>query len=157
MKKIISSRSALVLHSYAVIVFFALPFFFLWPVISKTTSPGEKAMELLLFGFTFGMFCFLLFSLNRSACVVWFEDGLVKRKGLFRGFYKECPVRAIQTVKIQYVSQQVGFGTFIFLVEDRKPEDRKFLRMRKDSYISFRKNKKNMAFLRTFWSGKIES
>lgn len=114
-------------------------------------------MGLLLFGVTFGIFCFLLFALNRSACVVWFEDGIVKRKGLLRGFYKECPVQAIQTVKIQYVSRQVGFKTFIFLVEDQTPADQKFWRMRKDSYISFRKNKKNLAFLRTFWSGKIES
>jgi len=81
---------------------------------------------------------------------------MIKRKGLIHGFYKECSVRAIQTVKIKYVHREVGFGTFIYLIDDRTQSYKKFLRIRKDSYICFRKNKKNLAFLNTFWSGKVE-
>jgi hypothetical protein len=108
---------------------------------------------LLLFSAFFGLGCFLLWYLNRSVCVVWLEDGMIKSKGLIHGFYKECSVRAIQTVKIQYVHRE---GTFIYLVDDRTQPYEKFLRIRKDSYICFRKNKKNFAFLRTFWSREVE-
>jgi hypothetical protein len=108
---------------------------------------------LLLFSAFFGLGCFLLWFLNRAVCVVWLEDGMIKSKGLIHGFYKECSVRAIQTVKIKYVHRE---GTFIYLVDDRTQSYEKFFRTRKDSYICFRKNKKNLAFLRTFWSGTIE-
>jgi hypothetical protein len=108
---------------------------------------------LLLFSAFFGLGCFLLWFLNRAVCVVWLEDGMIKSKGLIHGFYKECSVRAIQTVKIKYVHRE---GTFIYLVDDRTQSYEKFFRTRKDSYICFRKNKKNLAFLRTFWSREVE-
>ena len=154
MKKIISSKSALVLCSFSIVLFFCfslIPFGFV--VFGESQEIGA---ELLLFGVFFGLGCFLLWFLNRAACVVWLEDGMIKRKGLLCGFYKECSVRTIQTVKIKYVHREVGFGTFIYLVDDSTQPYKKFLRIRKDSYICFRKNKKNLAFLRTFWLGTLE-
>lgn len=112
-----------------------------------------KEEGLLLFGVVFALACFFLWGLNRAACVIWIEDGMIKRKGLICGFYKECSIRAIQTVKIKHVRRE---GTFIFLVDDRTQPYKKFLRLRKDSYICFRKNKKNLAFLRAFWTGTVE-
>jgi hypothetical protein len=102
------------------------------------------------------MLFILVMCLNRTACIIWLEDGIVKRKGLIRGFYKECCIDSIRKVKIHHSHREVGFGAFIYLADDRSPEFAKFLRMRKDSYISFRKNKKNIEFLRTFWQGQIE-
>ena len=154
MKKIISSRSALVLCSSSIALFWGLSLLPLGVVVFG--NPQEIGAGILFFGLSFGLGCFLLWYLNRAACLVWYEDGIVKRKGLIRGFYKECSVRAIQTVQIKYVRKEVGFGTFIYLVDDRKQPYRKFFRIRKDSYICFRKNKKNMTFLRTFWSGALE-
>ena len=154
MKKIISSKSALVLCSFSIILFFGLSLIPLGLVVFGTMR--EKGIGLLLVGVCFAFGCFFLWYLNRAACVVWVEDGMIKRKGLIRGFYKECSVRAIQAVKIEYIHREVGFGTFIYLIDDRTQPYKKFFRIRKDSYICFRKNNKNLAFLRTFWSGAIE-
>ncbi|MBQ9801962.1 MAG: hypothetical protein IJW51_02685 [Clostridia bacterium] len=154
MKKIISSRSALVLCSFSIILFWGLSLISLGLVVFG--EPQEIGVGLLLFCVLFGSGCFLLWFLNRAACVVLIEDGMIKRKGLIYGFYKECSVRALQTVQIKYVHREVGFGTFIYLVDDRTQPYKKFFRIRKDSYICFRKNKKNIALLRTFWSGTVE-
>ena len=153
-KKIISSRSSLVLCIFSIIMFWGLSLIPLGLLIFG--EPQEIVAGLLLFSAFFGLGCFLLWFLNRAVCVVWLEDGMIKSKGIIHGFYKECSVRAIQTVKIQYVHRDVGFGTFIYLIDDRTQPYKKFLRVRKDSYICFRKNKRNLAFLRTFWSGAIE-
>jgi hypothetical protein len=154
MKKIISSRSSLAVCSFAIVLFWGLSLLPLGLVVFGESK--EIGAALLLFGSFFGLGCFLLWFLNRAACVVWIEDGMIKSKGLIHGFYKECSVRSIQVVRIKYVHREVGFGTFIYLIDDRTQAYKKFLRIRKDSYICFRKNKKNLAFLRTFWSGKIE-
>ena len=154
MKKIISSRSALVLCSFSSVLFLGLSLIPLELVVFGTMQ--EKGIGVLLFGFIFALGCFLLWYLNRAACVVWIEDGMIKRKGLIHGFYKECSIRAIQTVQIKYVHREVGFGTFIYLVDDRTQPYKKFFRIRKDSYICFRKNKKNLEFLRAFWSGTVK-
>ena len=98
-KKIISSRSSLVSCAFAVLVFFGLSLIPFGLVIFG--KPQEIGAGLLLFVPLFDLGCFLLWFLNRAACVVWIEDGMIKRKGLIRGFYKECSVRAIQTVKIR--------------------------------------------------------
>ena len=110
----------------------------------------EKAAGFLIFIFSFSFSCFLVWYLNRAACVVWIEDDFVKRKGLFWGFYKEAPVIAIQSVVVQYVR---GEGALIFLVDNSRHQ---FYRIRKNSYISLRKTKKNIAFIRSFWNRGIK-
>ena len=152
--KIISSRSALVLCSFSISMFFGMSLILLRVLIYGGLQ--DKGEALLCFGVFLGTVCILLFSLNRAACVVWVEDGIVKRRGLICGFYKECAVKDIKTVKIEYRSREVGFRTFIYLIDDRTQPYKKFFRIRKDSYICFRKNNKNLAFLRTLWSGAIE-
>ncbi|MBQ7337928.1 MAG: hypothetical protein IJW40_05670 [Clostridia bacterium] len=154
MKKIISSRSALVICSFSTLLFWSLSLISFGLAVSG--EPQEICIGLLLFSVCFGFGCFLLWYLNRAACVVWIKDGMIKCKGLIYGFHKECAVRAIQTVQIKYVHREVGFGTFVYLVDDRAPSYQKFFRIRKDSYICFRKNKKNLEFLRSFWSGEVE-
>ena len=110
----------------------------------------EKGSGYLAFFVFLFLSCFFLWFLNRLACVVWIEDDVVKRKGLICGFYKECPIESIQRVKIQYAWRE---GDFVYLIDS---SIHKFDRLRKDSYICFRKNKNNLTFLRTFWSGEIE-
>lgn len=153
-KKIITSRSSLVLCTFSILLFWGLS---LIPLRLVILGEAQKiGAGLLLFGALFGLGCFLFWFLNRAACVVWVEDGMIKRRGLIYGFHKENSVRTIQSVKIKYVHLEVGFGAFVYLVDDRTQPYKKFFRIRKDSYICFRKNKKNLAFLRTFWSGEIE-
>lgn len=154
MKKIISSKSALILCLFAIISFFSFSMIVLGLVLFGEAE--EKVTGLLFFCVCFGFSCFLLWYLNRAACVVWVEDSIIKCKGVICGFYKECPVHSIQSVKIQYSAHEIGFGTFLYLVDDRTKDFKKFLRIRKDSYICFRKTKKNLAFLQTFWFGAIE-
>ena len=72
------------------------------------------------------------------------------RKGLLRGFYKECPITSIRRIVIRYAWRE---GDFIYLVDDNGNH---FDRTRKGSYICFRKTQENLAFVRTFWSGSIE-
>lgn len=154
MKKIISSKSALVLCLYSGVLFFTFALISLGVVVLGEGQ--EKGIGVLLFCLFLGFACFILWYLNRAACIIWVENDIVKRKGLICGFYKECSVQSIQAVKIQYVQREVGFGTFIYLIDDRTRPYKKFFRISKDSYIGFRNNKKNLAFLRTFWSGTVE-
>ena len=151
-KKIISSRSALVLCSFSILMFWGLSLLPLGLVVFGESH--EIGAALLLFSTFFGLGCFLLWFLNRAACVVWFEDGMIKRKGLIRGFYKECSVRAIQTVKTEYVHRA---GTFIFLVDDHTPSYKKFFPTRKDSYICFRKTRKIWRFCILFGRERLKS
>ena len=158
MNKIISSKSSLVTSFILIIFFGCFSLFMLGLMVSGVIPP--KGMGLLIFAFFAGLTCFSLWYLNRNVCIIWVEDGVVKSKGFIRGFYKECPVRSIKCVKIVHLSflEEGTFeaGYFIYLVSDRKEEYKKFLRLRKDSYIVFRKTKKNIAFLRTFWTGTLD-
>ena len=152
MKKIICSRSQLVLYSFLIILFWGFSLILLGLVVFgelQEIGPGFFA-----FWYFFGFGSFLLWFLNRAACVVWFEDGMIKRKGLIRGFYKECSVRAIQTVKTEYVHRA---GTFIFLVDDHTPSYKKFFPTRKDSYICFRKTRKIWRFCILFGRERLKS
>lgn len=97
-----------------------------------------------------GLFLLLLWVTNRLVHVIAYEDGKITRKGIFGGFYKECPVSSIRKVVIRYVWRE---GDYIYLIDD---SSRGFDSVRKDSYIRFAKTKKNLAFVCTFWLGDIE-
>ena len=157
MKKIISSKLALFLGAYLMVICLFFAIVCLGAAFSNNTPTNEKLI--CLFGFiVFLAVTFLgLWCMNRGACVVWVENGIVKSKGLIIGFHKECPLSSIRSVKIKSIIHRRGFqGDFIFLVTDRTDDHKKFINTRKDSYLCFGKNKKNLEFLRTFWSGEIE-
>ena len=101
MKKIIASQYDLILLSTASLAFFS---FSMVGLMQETLGlVEEKGAGLLLF-FLFGAIDFLfLWTLNREACVVWVDNGVVKRKGLLWGFYKECPISSIKAVKIRFL------------------------------------------------------
>lgn len=149
MKKVISSKTALVISSCLSVLSFVFSFLALG--LELFGLADEKGAGFLSFGMFLLLSFFCLWYLNRSACVIWVENGTVKRKGLIWGFYKECPVDSIQMAKIQYAWRE---GNFIYLVDNSKHQ---FDRTRTDSYICFRKTKKNLDFLSTFWSGVIEN
>ena len=152
MKRIIASKRDLILLSTV-----SLSFFFLSMVGLMQEAFGlveEKGAGLLFF-FLFGAIDFLfLWTLNREACVVWVDNGVVKRKGLLWGFYKECPISSIKAVKIRSLYKT---GDCIFLIDGYNSNRfGGYSRLKKDCFIYFRKTKKNIAFLRTFWSGSVE-
>ncbi len=149
MRKIISSKLPLIILCCFLCVWSLLLSIFAL-VFEIDGSVEDKGAGLLWFVVLGSVFCFSLWCLNRFACVVWLEDGIIKRKGLFGGFYKECPVASIQKVVIRYAWRE---GDHIYLVDD---STHRFDGIRKDSYISFPKTKKNLEFVHTFWSGTVE-
>ena len=151
MKKIIASKYVMLSCLFASTVLFAASLLLLGVILFGEVQ--GKWTAVLFFGISTGIAWICLWYCNRAACIVWVEDGMVKRKGLFWGFYKEHPVCAIQTVKELYVYKE---GRFLFLVTDLISSDQRFIRARKDSYISVRKNQQNLKWLSAFWSGKIE-
>ena len=150
MKKIISSKFHLVLGCIVTVFCILFSIFALWYDISGIVQKEEVG------GGFFWSFVFLAFALvaflsrNKNACVVWVEDGVLKRKGLFFGFYKECRIEDILTVKIVNVFRS---GRFVCIIDDPKY---KFDVIKTSRYINFKKTKKNMEFLRTFYNGEIE-
>ena len=151
MKRIFASKKALATYPFAIVLFFVCSILFFCLICSSKTEnivPG-----LMGFLFPFSLFCILLLSLNRSACIIWVEDGIVKRKGLIRGFYKECPISSIKKVTLHHIHRQ---GTFIYLVDDSTEEYKKLSPIRKDSYICFKKTRKNLEFLSEFWQDGIQ-
>lgn len=149
MKKITSSKSALIFLSVVLVVCFCFSLLALWLEVSGLTEEkGAGYLSFVIFGI---VFCpILLWYLNRAACVIWFENGIIKRKGLLWGFYKECSVDSIQRVVVRCAWRE---GDFIYLVDD---SGNHFDRARKNSYICFYKTKETLDFVRTFWSGAIE-
>ncbi len=153
MKKIISSKLDLFLNIYASLLFFV--FSIMGLLLGLFGTDHEKHVGFLLFAFFLFLTVLLVWTVNRTACIVWVENDTVKCKGLISGFYKECPVRQIQSVRIKFMHHELGFKSFVYLVTDSTYEYKKFYRRRKDGYICFKKTKKNLEFLRTFWSGSI--
>lgn len=149
MKKIMSCpKYALIILSFWSVLFFTFSMLALG--FEMLDLLEEKGAGYLSFCVFLVLTCVFLWFLNRLACVVWIEDGVVKRKGLICGFYKECSVESIQTVKIQHTWRE---GNFVYLVDGSIHE---FDRFRKDSYICSKSTQKNLAFLRTFWTGEVE-
>lgn len=149
MKKLVSSKPALIFLSIVIVLTFCFSLLALGLEVSGLTEEkGSGYLSFIIFGI---ISCpLLVWYLNRAACVIWFENGIIKRKGLLWGFYKECAVNSIQRVVVRYAWRE---GDFIYLVDDHGHH---FDRTRKNSYICFYKTKETLAFVRTFWSGPIE-
>lgn len=101
--------------------------YFLIPILLFTTlsvvclvsellgSTEEKGAGYLAFAVLFSASLFLLWVLNRTASIVWIENGTLKRRGLLYGFYKECPIKDIQAVKERYVRLD---GNYIYIIDN---------------------------------------
>lgn len=92
---------------------------------------------------------FLGWCANRFGCLIRIENGVIKRRGLFVGFYKDCSIENIQNVIVKTFIKQ---GDFFVLIDDSQHP---FDYVRKDSCICFRKTKRNTAFLKTFWNKEV--
>lgn len=149
MKKIISSKLLPLLHFIFAIFFFTISILSLTgELLGLFEDKGAGIMWFII------LLCFsalLVWDVNRMACIVCIQDGIIKRKGLFCGYYKECPVDSIRSVVTKSIWRE---GNFIYLVDDSAHE---FNSTRKNSYIRFLNTKKNVEFLRSFWSGTIEN
>ena len=61
-----------------------------------------------------GFILFFLFGMNRLCCLVWVENGILQRRGLFFGYRRTCPVENIQTIRSVW---QYGGGRYLFLMD----------------------------------------
>lgn len=148
MRKIISSKPSMAM--WVVLILIAL-FMMTAGIVCEIGGLVEEKGAGLFCSLFFGVQLVLwLWALNRYASIISFEDGIVKRKGLIGGFYKECPVDTIQKVVVRFVVRQ---GHYVYLVDN---SNHQFDHVRTDSYICFLYTEKNLAFLRSFWSGQIE-
>ena len=147
MKKIFVSGYLFFLNLYSSAFLFAVA---VWMTVMICQGFQMNLFIVLLFVYVSEVL--LLLALNRTGSVVVLEDGIIKRKGLFFGFYKECAVRSIaKVVEKQY---HWRYESYLYLIDSESNSE--FRRIRSGSYIGFRKTKRNLAFLRQFWHGKIQ-
>lgn len=151
MKKIIACRALFVLMLVTA-AFFAL--LLILSLLSMAQCFAQEDMQtaftwlfvslLLLF-----MCLFYLFFANRAGCRVWYENGCVKRRGAFWGFYKERRVDEITSVTIQKLPR---VGPLIVLNDGSKHGANI---ARRNSCICFEETPKSIAFLASFWKREI--
>ena len=153
MKRFITSKYYLILCSLAMLVFFlfaCLCFIHDYVSILEETSFG---LGFLWCGLFLILMIFFAFGLNRLACVVQFENNMIKRRGLFRGFQGECKIEDVTKIEIRNLYRD---GDFIFFIDGRlKYSDRMFDRFRKNSYICIKKSKKNLDFIHCYFEKDI--
>lgn len=152
MKKHISSPVYLLILPPFALLF---SFYTLSCVITTAEAVTAGDMTKCLMGILNFLWCLVLasvffFALNRVCCVVWVEDGSVQRRGLFGGFRKTVPIQEIQNIQIINLRRE---GKKICLIDGGSHG---FDRMRKDSYICLNSSRRNMEFIRSFWSGEIK-
>ena len=155
MKKIIASKRNLVGYSGVIVLFGFISILCLFETFGSIL--GQKPADWVTLGagllwsaIFLGISALAITVINRSCCRIWLEEGKIKRKGFFGGFYKECDVKDIKWVKEGYVRYM---GRCIFLMDD---SPHKFNYLRKDSYICFVKSKYSLEFLRNFWEWPLE-
>ncbi len=86
-----------------------------------------------------------LWCANRYGCLVWYEDGAIRRRGLFGGFERTVPVETIRAVETRVF---LHTGTFYVLIDD---SEKPYGYIYQNSSICFRRTKRSTAFVRSFW------
>ena len=151
MKKIISSKGTLISLSFCCFIASFLSLVSFGLEISESVE--EAGAGIFCFACFLALDLILFWVLNRLCCVIWIENGTLKRRGLLGGFYAECKIENIKAVFVSYAYRE---GNFIYIADSYDQNYKKFLRIRNASYISFSKSKKNLEFLRSFWAGEIK-
>ena len=151
MKKTVSSLFSLIVLPVLVLCFACLSVLCLIVDILNIQEKAPYGKGFLWCGIFLAVAYLFFWYLNRMACFVWIEDGLVKRKGLFYGFCKECKIESLQSVTIFRLWRE---GDFICFIDDSR---HRFDRCRKDSYICVKKTKRNMAAVQSVWNKPIEN
>lgn len=148
-KKIVSSKFWLIFGVIFIIALIAVIPLEIQTIASRFATTYDIVM--------FGM-CLLvtliiavfLFIINRLSCLVWYENGTLKRKGLFWGFEKEVKIEDIDRIEVTTLSRDATY--FVFVDGNSRHGNE---RIRKDSFICIQKTDKNRQFIRSFWNGRI--
>lgn len=142
-KYIISSKPFLYLLIFANTFFI---FMFSMSVIESFNNSYFILVSILLLPFIL-MF---IIGLNRLACIVYYDDEFIYRRGLIFGFKYRVEIKNIQKVIVATIPKQ---DRFIILVDNK---GRSYEGSSRKSFIRFTYNEKNIKFLRGFYKGKIE-
>ena len=147
MKKIIASKKWLV--TYLVILLFLCCFsvtgiaLILYAVGSNRTD--ILAIGIVTLGYMLPVTGIILFYLNRRACLIWIEDGCLKRKGLFFGFHASITPEEVFSVDVTYDDK------YILVIAGRVIASHCF----DDKSVKLDNNDRNMDLVRSFWKGEI--
>lgn len=151
MNRIVASVKNLIVLSVLAVVYLFITVICLIEGIGAVSRGGGAAGWLFTaFAIFLSLFLYMIFDLNRTACIISLDGDTVKRRGLIWGFRKECRISLIRAVHIKEFYRD---GDYICLIDGSA---HKFKKHRHDSYICFEYSKENMLFLRRFWHGKVK-
>ena len=85
----------------------------------------------------------ILFYLNRRACLVWVEDGVLKHKGLLFGYRGNITAEKVYGVSISYGNKKIYIN-----IDGENENHRKRV-------IELKNNDSNMLMVKSFWKGEI--
>lgn len=127
-------------------------------LFSVVAKKSESIASLIVALFFFLCSLLALRVLNRGGARVTYENGVLTRRGCLFGFSKSVAVADIERV-VHLETKQ--FGNRLYLIDTKTvlpDKPRLYLDPeRKNGVISFAYSEKNLAFLREFFRGEIES
>lgn len=124
--------------------------FMLWMIVALIIGDWENAslalgVSFLILVFVFPLMVLFDYKINH----IWIEGDTVKQISFFKRRYKECKIRDITLVVSFFIYRE---GEYIALINEFLPKDQ----IKPQKYIYFKKTKRNLEFLNSFWHGRIE-
>lgn len=151
MKKIDPSKYQIVCIWALIVLFIAMIVFALFCLLDAAIFNEWENAQTAIVAYLLVAICsfFALLWCDRKIYRVWIEDGVIKQLSLLKRRTEECRIEDIKLVVTFYAYRE---EEHIALINEFIPKDQ----IKPQKYIHFRKTKKNMEFLRTFWHGRIE-
>ncbi len=145
MKKIISSTKWLITY---LIILFVLISLDISGIVLTVCSIINSDSSLLAIGLVVLVYMLpvtgiILFYLNRRACLVWVEDGVLKHKGLLFGYRGNITAEKVYFVSISYGNKKIRI-----IIDGDNEHHRKRV-------IELKNNDSNMLLVKSFWKGEI--
>ncbi len=148
-KKIVSSYFFLFFGILGIVIILeTIPL--MWNAISSHFVSREEVVNFVMYAVGDLLILTFMFGLNRLAFWVWYENGVIKSRGLFFGFKKEVRVEDITKIEIVTFFKD---GAYFVLIDGKSRNG--YDRVKKDSFIFIPQSQKNRQFIRTFWKGRI--
>lgn len=145
MKKVISSTKWLITYLIILSVLISLD---ILGIVLTIYSIFNSEISLLAIGLVDLIYMLpvtgiILFYLNRRACLVWVEDGVLKHKGLLFGYRGNITAEKVYGVSISYGNKK------IYIIIDGENENHR------KRVIELKNNDSNMLMVKSFWKGEI--
>ena len=113
------------------------------------TNISLLVMIIILRVFTLALFVLVSLFFNRSCNYVYFQNGVLERRGFFFGFRKIIEVKSIIHIEKKFLHLD---GTYYLLFDDNSNV---YERIKKNSAIFIPFNEAGLEFIKSFWKGEI--